>query len=113
MPVLLYWQIIATSPRTGICSSGFDAGHELLLRNIFEMARSAGSAVAETPVAEVSHLQIYSSFWQNLHHYLYATGLFDLAWPAFKAAVERYVRAFVDGKEPVDRMAADLIEMLP
>jgi hypothetical protein len=45
--------------------------------------------------------------------YLYATGLFDVAWPEFKAPVERHVRAFVDGQKPVDQMAADLIEMLP
>src|SRR5436309_8664166 len=34
---------------------------------------SAASAAAETPAAEVSQLQLYSSFWQNLHHFLYAS----------------------------------------
>src|SRR5438093_13461037 len=35
---------------------------------------SMGSAsAAETPVAEVSQLQMYSSFWQNLHHFLYVS----------------------------------------
>jgi hypothetical protein len=37
------------------------------------MTLSAASAAAETPVAEVSQLQLYSSFWQNLHHFLYAS----------------------------------------
>ena len=34
----------------------------------------AGRAwAADTPVAEVSQLRMYSSFWQNLHHFLYAS----------------------------------------
>src|SRR5438046_8664376 len=33
----------------------------------------SGTAAAETPVAEVSQLQLYSSFWQNLHHFLYVS----------------------------------------
>ena len=37
------------------------------------MTLSAASAAAETPVAEVSRLQLYSSFWQNLHHFLYVS----------------------------------------
>src|SRR5205823_1131788 len=37
------------------------------------MTLSAASAAAETPVAEVSQLQLYSSFWQNLHHFLYVS----------------------------------------
>jgi hypothetical protein len=34
---------------------------------------SAASAAGETPVAEVSQLQLYSGFWQNLHHFLYVS----------------------------------------
>jgi hypothetical protein len=30
-------------------------------------------AAAETPVAEVSQLRLCSSFWQNLHHFLYVS----------------------------------------
>src|SRR6266550_3481936 len=37
------------------------------------MTLSAASAVAETPVAEMSQLRLYSSFWQNLHHFLYVS----------------------------------------
>jgi hypothetical protein len=37
------------------------------------MTLFAASAAAETPVAEVSQLQLYSSFWQNLHHFLYVS----------------------------------------
>ena len=34
----------------------------------------AGQAwAADIPVAEVSQLRIYSSFWQNLHHFLYVS----------------------------------------
>jgi hypothetical protein len=29
--------------------------------------------VAELPVAEVAKLRMYSSFWQNLHHFLYVS----------------------------------------
>ena len=42
----------------------------------------AGRALAaDTPVAEVSNLRLYSSFWQNLHHFLYAS-----AWATRKVA---------------------------
>ena len=40
---------------------------------LFVMTLSAASVAAETPVAEVSQLQLYSSFWQNLHHFLYVS----------------------------------------
>jgi|SRR4051812_48174504 hypothetical protein len=30
-------------------------------------------AAAEPPVAELSQLRLYSSFWQNLHHFLYVS----------------------------------------
>jgi hypothetical protein len=33
----------------------------------------SGTAAAEAPVAEVSQLRLYSSFWQNLHHFLYVS----------------------------------------
>ena len=39
------------------------------------LSLSLGSAPAavDTPVAEVSQLRLYSSFWQNLHHFLYVS----------------------------------------
>jgi hypothetical protein len=40
--------------------------------------------------------------------YLYATGLFDRAWPAFREPIERHVRPFVDGQVTVDQMATEL-----
>ena len=45
--------------------------------------------------------------------YLYATGLFDAAWPAFRGPIEGHVRPFVDGQVPLDRMAAGLAQALP
>jgi hypothetical protein len=45
--------------------------------------------------------------------YLYALGLFDSAWPAFRVPVERHVRPFVDGQASLDQMAADLVAALP
>jgi hypothetical protein len=45
--------------------------------------------------------------------YLYATGLFDRAWPAFRAPIERHVRAFVDGQAALDVMAGELAGALP
>ena len=45
--------------------------------------------------------------------YLYATGLFDKAWPALREPVERIVRPFVDGQVTLDRMAAELVQALP
>jgi len=45
--------------------------------------------------------------------YLYALGLFDRAWPAFRAPVERHVRPFVDGQTSLDQMAMDLVAALP
>jgi hypothetical protein len=44
--------------------------------------------------------------------YLYATGLFDRAWPAFRTPVEQEVRPFVDRQVTLDRMAAGLAEAL-
>jgi len=45
--------------------------------------------------------------------YLYANGLFDTAWPAFRVPVEQHVRPFVDGQVTLDRMAAGLAQALP
>jgi hypothetical protein len=45
--------------------------------------------------------------------YLYATGLFDIAWPVFRKPVEQHVRPFVDGQVTLDRMAAELARALP
>ena len=45
--------------------------------------------------------------------YLYANGLFDTAWPAFRGPVEQHVRPFVDGQVTRDRMAAGLAQALP
>ena len=33
----------------------------------------SSTATADTPLAEVSQLRLYSSFWQNLHHFLYVS----------------------------------------
>lgn len=45
--------------------------------------------------------------------YLYATGLFDRAWPVFREPVERHVRPFVERQVTLDRMAAELAQALP
>jgi hypothetical protein len=45
--------------------------------------------------------------------YLYATGLFDRAWPALREPVERHVRPFVDGQITLGQMAAELAKTLP
>src|SRR5258705_7337181 len=37
------------------------------------VAPAAYTSAADTPVAEVSQLRMYSSFWQNLHHFLYVS----------------------------------------
>jgi hypothetical protein len=47
------------------------------------------------------------------HPYLYATGLFDRAWPTFREPVERHVRAFIDGQITLDQMAAELARAVP
>jgi hypothetical protein len=45
--------------------------------------------------------------------YLYATGLFDRAWPGFRAPVEQHVQAYIDGKTTLDQMAASLAAAIP
>jgi hypothetical protein len=45
--------------------------------------------------------------------YLYATGLFTRAWPAFRVPVERNVRPFVDGQTNVAEMAGALAAAVP
>jgi hypothetical protein len=41
--------------------------------------------------------------------YLYQTGLFDRAWPKFKAPIETYWRPYVDGKVQLDEAARQLV----
>src|SRR5205814_4602079 len=66
------------------------------------MTLFAASAAAETPVAEVSQLQLYSSFWQNLHHFLYVS-----AW-ANRPVVPRAPRlAMPLPQEPTVSLTAD------
>ena len=63
---------------------------------------SSGIAAAETPVAEVSQLRIYSAFWQNLHHFLYVS-----AW-ATRPVVPRAPRlAMPLPQEPVVSLTAE------
>src|SRR5205823_3699578 len=63
---------------------------------------SSGPAAAETPVAEVSQLRLYSAFWQNLHHFLYVA-----AW-ATRPIVPRAPRlAMPLPQEPVVSLTAD------
>jgi hypothetical protein len=45
--------------------------------------------------------------------YLYAGGLFDRAWPQFRAPVERHVRAYIDGRETLEQMATNLATAVP
>jgi hypothetical protein len=45
--------------------------------------------------------------------YLYATGLFDRAWPQFRRPVEQTVRPFVDGRITVAQMAVSLAAAIP
>jgi len=60
------------------------------------------TAAGETPVAEVSQLRLYSSFWQNLHHFLYVS-----AW-ATRPVVPRAPRlAMRPAAGPVVSMTAD------
>ena len=44
--------------------------------------------------------------------YLYATGLFDRAWPRFRQAVEREWRPYVDGKTTMDDAVKRLVGAL-
>ena len=45
--------------------------------------------------------------------YLYATGLFDRAWPRFRGPIETHVQAFIDGKTTLDQMASALAAAVP
>ena len=45
--------------------------------------------------------------------YLYATGLFDRAWPRFRAPVEQHVQGYIDGKTTLDQMAVGLAAAIP
>src|SRR5947208_13652494 len=37
------------------------------------LLQAGGAMAADTPVAEIAQLRMYSSFWQNLHHFLYVS----------------------------------------
>ena len=41
--------------------------------------------------------------------YLYKTGLFDRAWPQFKAAIETYWKPYIDGKLPRDEAIKNVV----
>jgi hypothetical protein len=45
--------------------------------------------------------------------YLYSTGLFDRAWPRYRAPVETYVPQYIDGKVTLEQMAASLAAAVP
>jgi len=45
--------------------------------------------------------------------YLYSVGLFDRAWPQFRAPVEEHVQAYIDGKITLEQMAANLAAAVP
>src|SRR5712691_1845016 len=51
-------------------------GKEIRMKHavaLLALTLCSGTAAAEAPVAEVSQLRLYSSFWQNLHHFLYVS----------------------------------------
>jgi hypothetical protein len=41
--------------------------------------------------------------------YLYKTGLFDRAWPQYKAAIETHWKPYVDGKVPRDAAIRNVV----
>ena len=45
--------------------------------------------------------------------YLYATGLFERAWPRFRAPIETHAQAYIDGKTTLEQMAANLAAAVP
>jgi hypothetical protein len=45
--------------------------------------------------------------------YLYATGLFDRAWPQFRRPIEQNVQPYIDGKATLEQMAANLAAAVP
>jgi len=51
--------------------------------------------------------------WTRVKPYLYATGLFDRAWPRFRGPIETHVQAFIDGKTTLDQMASALAAAVP
>ena len=79
-----------------------------MMRKLFEcvlvaVALLPGAAfAADTPVAEVSQLRMYSSFWQNLHHFLYVS-----AWATRPAAPGTRRLAMPMPKDPAVTMTAE------
>ena len=45
--------------------------------------------------------------------YLYSTGLFNRAWPRYRAPIETHVQPYIDGKITLEQMAANLAAAIP
>ncbi|HEX7796247.1 MAG TPA: hypothetical protein VF456_17920 [Vicinamibacterales bacterium] len=98
-----------------------ESSHALIFdtrRAIDSAVRSAGKnprdlwhVVLFYVAGEVTRQQLGA---QNINYvpYLYANGLFDSAWPAYRDPIEQQVRPFVDGRITYEEMAANLARAL-
>ena len=74
--------------------------------------RPAGTSCFSTPRAR-SRDRSSRTTASEYKPYLYATGLFDRAWPRFRAPVEQHVQGYIDGKTTLDQMAVGLAAAIP
>ena len=101
----------------------FHESSHALFQNVRRAVESAVKAAEKEPrdlwhvvlfyiAGEVTRQQLVATGIEY-RSYLYATGLFDRAWAAFREPVEQHVRPFIDGRITLDQMAAELARGLP
>jgi hypothetical protein len=100
----------------------FHESSHALFQNVRRAVDSAAKAANKEPrdlwhvvlfyiAGEVTRQQLADN-GVEYRPYLYATGLFDRAWPAFREPIEHHVRPFVDRRITLDHMVADLAQAL-
>jgi len=76
-----------------------------------QTARDLWHVVLFYVTGEVTRQQLEA---QHINYvpYLYANGLFDSAWPAYRDPIEQQVRPFVEGRITYEEMATNLATAL-
>lgn len=101
----------------------FHESSHALIQNV-QAAVNAALAVSNKRASDLWHVVLFYIAGEvtrqqlakngiDYQPYLYATGLFDRAWPQFRTPVETHVQAFIDGNITLEQMATNLAAAVP
>lgn len=99
-----------------------ESSHGLILK--VETAVNAALAASNKRAGDLWHVVLFyiagevtrqqlAAAGIEYKQYLYSTGLFDRAWPRFRAPIEQHVQPYIDGKSTLEQMAANLAAAIP